>query len=234
MTPEELDEIEARKSAEDIPRIVRFIRRQERVDMLAEHLLTHHMTYHDHKEKIAHAVLLVQVAIFGAVASVTNWPPALVSSAIKVTDANKIWITFVVLFIVWVFSHGLLRWQLFNRRRAALQYAGVLSAVTDWALSSPDDAELRPSGKLNKGSRFDRISYLIVNFLIPFQASPSTGDSIEVRPEVPDEGNPTGIVNRIRNQKGNPAWQSEWVLTIASYIVLIGLGLRSWPPGFLF
>ena len=98
-------------------------------------------SYHDHKERMAHAAVLVQLALVGAVLSTTHWPPQWVS-AISIPS----WVSWAVASLgvaaLWWLTHIYMRWQLKNRRVAAIYVAVFLKVLRAWAASPPNDEEL--------------------------------------------------------------------------------------------
>lgn len=195
-------------------------RRVERVDKLLEHLLADYSSYHNHKENMAHAILLVQLAVFGAVASTSPWPPAWVSDVTVSFTISKNWLASLAVFAVWALSHFLLRWQLQRRRWAALRYAGTLRTVRDWALSPPDQSDLEP-WKAGRKVRL-RAWRTILDYLLP-----PIGTLENIGSDVSDEGFPKGLVTRITEQNRTGAVRAEWVLTMGSYLILAGLAIRT-------
>ncbi len=97
-------------------------------------------TYHDHKEKMAHAGILVELVLMGAVLGTDNWPLDWVPDLC----IPKRYICLFGLFLIWILIHIYIRWQLRNRRIAALYVAGLLELFKDWAYKKPTDKDLKP------------------------------------------------------------------------------------------
>lgn len=72
--------------------------------------------YHNHKETMAHAGLLLLVAIFGYVMTAEQWPPCWVDSDLIFFIGISLVLTLVYMFI---------RWQLIHRRSAAIKFAAL-------------------------------------------------------------------------------------------------------------
>ncbi len=77
-------------------------------------------TYHNHKENMSNAGFLVQLSLFGAIISKGLWPPEWVANVIALPKVA----TFTVYFMLWFLIHYYTRWQLINKRIAALYFAG--------------------------------------------------------------------------------------------------------------
>lgn len=106
-------------------------------ERLADALLAHHCSYHDHKENMAHAVFLVELVLFsGALTSASK----LISSFSALPYPHLDLLAVVTL--IWLLTHVALRWQLQSQRWAAMQYAGVLRAFAKWAESPPSPSDL--------------------------------------------------------------------------------------------
>lgn len=76
--------------------------------------------YHNHKENMSNAGFLVQLSLFGAIISKGIWPPEWVANVIVLPKVA----TFTVYFMLWFLIHYYTRWQLINKRIAALYFAG--------------------------------------------------------------------------------------------------------------
>ena len=77
-------------------------------------------TYHNHKENMSNAGFLVQLSLFGTIISGGSWPPKWVENFISLLELG----TFSVYFMLWFLVHYYTRWQLINKRIAAMYYAG--------------------------------------------------------------------------------------------------------------
>lgn len=102
--------------------------------------LVHWEAYHNHKENMANAGFLVQLSLFGSIISGGLWPPEWV---VKVTRLPEI-ATFAIYLILWFLIHYYTRWQLINKRVAALYYAGISQAFLYFVNNelTADDLEL--------------------------------------------------------------------------------------------
>jgi len=102
-------------------------------------------SYHSHKETSAHATFLVEAGLFGALATTGTLADFLRS----VPNAHIV-VPLLIAFI-WCLLHVQLRWQLRNRRIAAVQVATLLRAITDHLNKRPEPARQAPvtGGRLN-------------------------------------------------------------------------------------
>lgn len=103
--------------------------------------LDHMQSYHDHKETMAHAALLVALAVAGCVLTTSEWPPKWVP-AIYIPGK---WVALLGLTVVWIPIHWYLRWQLKNRRVAAQFSACLINILRKWAMTQPFMHEIEPA-----------------------------------------------------------------------------------------
>lgn len=90
-----------------------------------QNLLAFHAQYHNHKENMAFSIFGLEGAFFIGLFVFSQWPPYLQ----KVQSCQLAWL-FVV---VWVLFHAALRFQLRNRRIAAILVAAYYDALTQRA-----------------------------------------------------------------------------------------------------
>jgi hypothetical protein len=105
--------------------------RVERAMKLIEHLLSEMDSYHNHKESMAHAGLLVMVAIAGGILSLKQWPPE--SITLSMLGLSHYCVTSCGVIILLTLCHLYIRWQLRYRRAAACIYNGALLALAESA-----------------------------------------------------------------------------------------------------
>jgi hypothetical protein len=115
-----------------------FIMLDEDSKQFAYAFLADRESYHSHKETAAHATFLVEAGLFGALATTCTLTDFLKS----VPNAHTV-VPLLIAF-VWFLFHVLLRWQLRNRRIAALQVATLLRAITDDLTKRPEPAKRAP------------------------------------------------------------------------------------------
>ena len=81
--------------------------------------------YHAQKETSAYAVFLVETGLFGALITTNTVPDFLKHSS----GSGTVLVLFII--FVWCLLHVFMRWQLRNRRIAALQVGTLILALTD-------------------------------------------------------------------------------------------------------
>ena len=170
--------------------------------------------YHNHKENMSNAGFLVQLSLFGAIISEGLWPPKWVSN---VTDLPELG-TFSVYFILWFLIHYYTRWQLINKRVAAMHYAGYDKAflyLTTNNLNN-DDVEICNSGSHEASHWRDFISKILY---IP-------GGFVKMDASV--DGLPEFIAREVKGmfKSGSGANSLEILITYASIMLMILVGLK--------
>jgi hypothetical protein len=95
-------------------------------------------SYRSQKENSAYATFLVESGLFGAL-----WTTSALDDFMKIVP-NPSLVVSVLVFFAWCLFHVLLRWQLRNRRIAALQVATLLRAITDHLAKRPEPAQQMP------------------------------------------------------------------------------------------
>ena len=114
--------------------------RIKRVTAFLEIRMSQMHSYHDHKETMAHAAMLVALAYVGAIISSVTWPPTWVPAVCVSTG----YVAMAGAMTVWLFIHVYMRWQLRNRRVADLYVECLLKLLRRWADTPPSEAELKP------------------------------------------------------------------------------------------
>ena len=188
---------------------------EERIKRVTELLVlrTSQMhTYHNHKETMAHAAILVTLVLVAAVLSTKPWPPEWVP-AFRIPSKA---VAFVGVAALWFFIHIYMRWQLRNRRAAAIYVAALLKVLRDWATSPPSDDQLKPSDQT-----FPRVAriHVVLDFLVPWKWSSVTADE-EIK------GYPTALVDELR-RASTGATKGEAIVTYGSLLLGLLLVVRA-------
>ena len=193
-----------------------FSTRIERAEKLNSQLLSDHSSYHNQKERMAHVGFLLEVAIFGGVISTKNWPPTWIPD---ITFSAQI-IAFSAFTLIWLFIHIFIRWQLRNRRWAALQYAGVLRAARKWVVEPPTPEDLQPY-KIDHPIETNKLGVLF-DYIIPWPKA-------RIRSDLGMEGFPKCIVDGVKEQdnEGTGAVFAESLLTFGSIFIYLGVLFRT-------
>lgn len=185
--------------------------RVKRAERFIDRLLADVNSYHDHKETMAHAGLLVMIAVVGGIASLETWPPKWMSALKLYLDPHTIGIVAAVSF--WVILHLYIRWQLRQRRWAAIAYNGAVRAAAQWLLRDPivDDLVPCPSKSPSLGSRL----LTAVDFLVPCPWAPLQ--------DVWSEYCPSWLAAAVQAERGGSALgavKAECLVTLGSYFLL--------------
>lgn len=190
---------------------------QSRTEKLSGYLslnLGHWETYHNHKENMANAGFLVQLSLFGSIISGGLWPPEWVA---KVTQLPEI-ATFVIYLTLWFLIHFYTRWQLINKRVAALYYAGVSQAFLYFVNNelTADDLVLNNDATHVQSSFKDFISKIIY---IPGGFTRMDA-SVKSMPEF--------IAREIKSKflAGSGAETLEILITYTSFLLMVIVGIK--------
>lgn len=130
----------------------------DRAKHFLEILLNQQEIYHNHKETMAHAGVLVQIAIAAGILTKEDWPPVWL-------DYNYYPAVFttVGIILIWLLVHIFIRWQLRNRRGAALMYAAILRTLRFWVHTDPIEEDLKPYTPANKRPS---VLVILIDYLI--------------------------------------------------------------------
>ncbi len=169
-------------------------------------------SYHDHKETMAHAAMLVTLALAAAVLSTTPWPPQWVPAFPIPSKA----VAFVGVAALWLFIHIYMRWQLRNRRVAAVYVAALLKVLRAWATSPPTADQLKPWDQ--SPTPVARI-HVVLDFLIPWKGSNVTTDE-------GIKGYPTALVKELLRATTG-ATKGEAIVTYGSLLLGLLLVVRA-------
>jgi len=171
-------------------------------------------TYHNHKENMANAGFLVQLSLFGSIITRGLWPPTWVAKFISLPELG----TYLVYLILWFIVHYYTRWQLINKRIAALYYSGFDQALvyfTTHELTKEDKIiSLEETHNSNKIKDFiSKIIYIPSGF---------------TRMDASINGLPNFIANKIQSQfnKGSGTETLEFLITYTSFMLAILVGLK--------
>lgn len=168
--------------------------------------------YHSHKETTAHAGVTLQFGLMAGVLSLSSpLPPSWVPS-ISLSPKFLLVFGFVAL---WLLFHVFIRWQLRNRRWAAIWNAALTATLRNWAATPPTPADMAPFAL--QGVQAKRSRLLIACDLL----FPCTGASLHS--DVSRFGWPTALVNMWVEQErtGTGALGAEWLLWLGSVFALV-------------
>ena len=189
--------------------------KNNKLENYANILLSDISVYHNHKETMAHAAFLVEVALFGAIMTMTKWPPDWVPS-ICISEKT---VTVAGIFIVWSTIHIFMRWQLRKRRDAAVRFAGIIRAIRKWIDEPPSTEDYKPykSGLSLREDKFNLLDFIIV------------WPKAKIFSDVEVDGEPAGLVQGLREQEniGTGAVRAEYILTYGSIIIFLFIVFRT-------
>ena len=188
--------------------------RINRITTFLELRLAQMHSYHDHKETMAHAAAIVLLGYVAAVISLQTWPPEWVPALLISRDI----VSLVGAMGVWLLIHVYMRWQLRNRRVAALYVACLLKVLREWAITPPADKDLKPYCRpKSKKSRF----HIWIDYLIPYPLSQvSTDEGLK--------GYPEAMVREYLDTKSG-AVLAENLVSYGSILLGLFLFIRVWP-----
>ncbi len=192
-----------------------FDTRMERARALLNHLLSEGDSYHNYKESMAHAGLLVILALAGGILSLKDWPPHWVAP-FQVYLSPK-WIAFSAFGLLWVLGHIYIRWQLRNRRGAAITYGGALRALAESVPRDLGANDLRPYSKSDtQQGRLAAFLSTLADFIFPFPRA-------TLHEDVGKEHYPSWLGKAIRDQEraGTGAIWGELLVTVGSFLALV-------------
>lgn len=184
----------------------------DRVIELLELRLDHMQGYHDHKETMAHAALLVALAVAGFVLTSSEWPPKWVP---PIYIPAK-WVALLGLTVVWLAIHWYLRWQLRNRRFAAQLDACLMNILRKWAVTQPSKDEINPA---TQGMEPPSGVYLLLDFFYPLEKAAVPGDEGL-------KGYPMAVVTEFA-ETPTGAFQAERVVSLANLLLFALVAART-------
>ena len=171
-------------------------------------------TYHNHKENMANAGFLVQLSLFGSIIAEGLWPPSWVGKIIDLPELG----TFLVYFILWFLIHYYTRWQLINKRIAALYYSGYNDSFLYFTINeiTSDDKVINCEESHETNRLKDFISKI---FYIPRGFT---------KMDATIKGLPNFIAIRIKSKfkQSSGAETLEVLITYTSFLLMIVVGFK--------
>lgn len=114
-------------------------------EKLAELLLSLKGQYHNHKETMAHASILLQIGLAAWIISMKHWPPKWIP-AIKISET---WVAFTGFTIFWLLIHVYMWWQLKKRENAAKHVDSLLMALLKTSENSQEPVKTEKENDTN-------------------------------------------------------------------------------------
>lgn len=130
--------------------------------------------YHKHKESMAYVGVALFTGTAGVVLTSADWPPEVWGHCSKPIAA-------IALTVFWIAVLLFLRFQLQNRRWAALRVAGCERVLVRWATNSIDTSNLGPVVRppIKESIEYDKWSKLIDWFWPQQVSKPVMDESME-------------------------------------------------------
>lgn len=182
----------------------------------AECLLSNNMSYHDHKETMAHACVVLEIAIFGWIMSNGGWAIA--------TSVRFIWF-FLVSIVVWLLLHVYIRWELRLRRLSAFFGHGIRKVMIKWTSTNPTMEELQPYEESNKNNaKGPCLFWIILDLIVPCFCGSLPLEHAPI-------GYPTALVEAFKKAEvdGDEClYLGEWLPSVFSLLIISVVVLRRW------
>lgn len=192
---------------------------------LLEFMLAQTNTYHNHKETMANAGMIAQLSVAAGVISIAEWPPDWMPYfRSDVFCVSREAFSLLAFLAVWTLINTFIRWQLRNRRWAAIFCAALEETLRKWANSDPEPTDLDPYPEAESNSD-SRIATFVDTYLFPWRTATLYSD-------VSRNGWPTALgVEWLKKAKAyrNEPVPAEWLLSLGSLLaLLVGLAKLSY------
>ena len=194
--------------------------RIERGFRLLELMLDQTNVYHNHKETMANAGIVAQLTVAAGVISMAK-PPAeyILPIQVGIAYVSPKVIAILSFGAIWLLTNVFIRWQMRNRRWAAIFGAALEETVRKWAVSDPTPADLHPFTEPSPHHR-NKFRYFVDMFLFPVRSATLYSD-------VSRGGWPNALGEEwLRKAKDYPnePIHGEWLLSLGSILALaVGL-----------
>jgi len=196
-----------------------------RAEKLVGHLIAEAETYHSHKETMAHAGLLVMLALLGGVLTANQWPPAWVPTL----SLSPRCVAFFGLAFTWFLLHIYVRSQLRYKRAAAITQAAAFRALAEWVAREPsgDDVQRYAPEKeqsTSTGAVSARKARLLdyLDYVFPFPRA-------SLHYDFGEKNFPKWLGDALKKQEEDRtgAIKGEWLVTIGSFFILLVTAARA-------
>jgi len=187
--------------------VTEILGRVNRAEKLVEHLIAEMEIYHGHKETTAHV-----------------WPPDWVPGLSLVLCPRRM--AFLGLSVLWGLLHVYIRWQLRNRRAAAITQGGALRALAEWVAREPSNNDLERYSPEEKGCTLPRAIgarlATLLDYVFPFPWA-------TLHYDVGKKNYPKWLGDALRQQEQDRtgAIKGEWLVTIGSFFIFFVTAVRT-------
>jgi hypothetical protein len=186
----------------------------ERMTTFFSNKLSRTVSYHDSKEKMAHAALVLTFALVGVVGPV--------KSNIEVAREHPVAMFWVVMGL-WLLIHWFVRLQLRRKRLAAAYNTSMEMVLLKWALNPPTDAVLDGREPPEHIGRFRRSVLLVLDFFFVSKRSKPGKDWLE-------DDYPAVVIQSVNRQLASTgSIRDERIVTLANIAFGVILAILIWP-----
>jgi len=112
----------------------------EHARKFVEMLRSHYSQYHNHKETMAHAAVILQIGLFVGIMSMKHWPPKWIPD---ICCIPKEWFAFIGYILMWLLILLYVVWQLRRRNDARIRIYWQIDTLRKWAINSEPKTESR-------------------------------------------------------------------------------------------
>jgi hypothetical protein len=117
-------------------------RQVKKAEQFLRDLLPQMNSFHDHKENLAHAAMAVMAGLVGTVLLTDHWPPDWLDYSYSYFCPKVA--AYIIFTILWGLIHVYMRWQLRQRRSAAIMYNAAIYRLSEWVGRKPTPADFKP------------------------------------------------------------------------------------------
>jgi len=175
------------------------------LEKLASNIFSDLSSYQDHKENMANAGFLFEVAFLSGY---------IVNKNLFTDLFNSKCTLFFLILSIWIITHLFIRWQLGNRKKAALEQNGILLSMSGWVTQKPNLNDLRPHIPCEPS--FKSKVYFFLDFLFPMPY-------LDVPKYIVQRKYPKCLFNGIKKMYDNHPYAAlaDYCISIGSLIILI-------------
>lgn len=181
----------------------------------------HYANYHNHKEAMAYSIFALEGAFFLGLLLLGNWPPTVAAMPTELLTA--------IFVFTWFLFHTALRFQLRNRRLAAIKTAALFDALKQTETVKYHSSSMPPLKAHPIEAFFD-------TYVLPIRTTFREGDvdlsnvedGQDIEPGTLEAEAYFEIKHRKESQNswGKYALPMEWITTIGSFSLLVIALLR--------
>lgn len=181
----------------------------------------HYASYHNHKEVMAYSIFALEGAFFLGLFLLGNWPPTVEAMPTELLSA--------IFVVTWFLFHTALRFQLRNRRLAAIKTAALFDALKQTKPVKYNASSMAPLKAHPIEAFFD-------TYFLPIRTTFREGDvdliNIEDGQDIEPGTLEAEVFFEIKHRKASQnSWNKyalpmEWITAIGSFSLLVIALLR--------